>query len=191
LREGGMDSKYTFRIFGPFTLKREKAGAVSVNSVSRSDLKAQFTSRFQESDVGSEQDIDAAIGLYVKGIRSSGGAIPTPWYVGKAVSQSIISRLYNGDKAETWGRVIENSGKTKFTPVVYLLPLFTPTGRLVNPTKRDGPISTIINYAENKLIAEAYSRNKDLINVKGTKFLEKFQIAYSEADYFDEMLGKS
>lgn len=109
-----------------------------------------------------------ACGCCVFAIRASHGF--TPWYVGQSQKQTIIGEAMNASNIVKYNDVL--NGK-QGTPVLFLLPLQTPTGRFVK--QPDGSLESV-EFLERWLIAAALEKNSELINNRETKFLREIHV---------------
>lgn len=109
-----------------------------------------------------------ACGCYVFAIRASHGF--TPWYVGQSQKQTIIGEAMNASNIVKYNDIL--NGK-QGTPVLFLLPLQTPTGRFAK--QPDGSLESV-EFLERWLIAAALEKNSELINNRETKFLREIHV---------------
>lgn len=91
-----------------------------------------------------------------------------PWYVGKAEKSSFKQECFGAFQINCYNDALARYGKG--TPLLYLVTLLTPGGRLSKPSKSG---SRAISFLERWLIGEALSKNPDLCNIKDTKFLKE------------------
>src|SRR5687768_16413917 len=78
----------------------------------------ELIDRLDESSPG----MTSACGCYVYAIRAGKGY--TPWYVGQACKTTLVRESLNGENRGKYNSV-ESNGQ----PVMWYLPLLTPTGK--------------------------------------------------------------
>jgi hypothetical protein len=148
-----------FDVRGPYELKRIGPKGL-VNRDSREAL--------QECVATEDEGLLDACGCYVFSLRAGPGF--TPWYVGQSQKRSIIQEAMNSDNLVKYNEVLNGR---KGTPILFLLPLQTPTGRYAK--QPDGSLPAI-DFLERWLIAAALEKNPDLINNRETKFLREIHV---------------
>jgi len=87
-------------------------------------ITAESRNALYDSVTAEDAGLADACGCYVFAIRASHGF--TPWYVGQSQKQTIIGEAMNAANIVKYNDVL--NGK-QGTPVLFLLPLQTPTGR--------------------------------------------------------------
>jgi hypothetical protein len=123
-----------------------------------------------------------AIGLYVIGMRPRGKLVP--FYVGKAVRQTLHTRLFQKkDKLAKVQDIINEYVHVK--PFVFLFPLVTPLGSLARRVAADGSSdnSKRIDTAEYMMIGHAMNVNPWLHNIQTVVSRENFSIDGSPGAY--------
>lgn len=139
----------------------------SSNGLIESDKKLQ--AEFWDCVDGEvEEGLSGAIGCYIFSIRAGKGILP--WYVGLAIKQSFRKECFTSHKLLHYNNAI--AGR-KGTPLLTLVPKYTPSGRLVGPT---GSRHRDIEFLEAMLISSCLRRNKDLRNKKDTKLLKEMVV---------------
>lgn len=128
-------------------------------------MQAEFWDRV---DSGVEDGLSGAIGCYIFSIRAGKGVLP--WYVGLAIKQSFRRECFTSHKLVHYSNAI--AGR-KGTPLLTLIPKYTPSGKLVRPT---GSSHRDVEFLEAMLISNCLRRNKDLSNKKDTKFLREMVV---------------
>ncbi|MCX4152648.1 MULTISPECIES: hypothetical protein [Paraburkholderia] len=116
-----------------------------------------------------ENGLSGAIGCYIFSIRAGKGVLP--WYVGLAMKQSFRKECFTSHKLLHYNNSV--AGR-KGTPLLTLIPKYTPNGRLVCPT---GSSHRDIEFLETMLISNCLSRNRDLCNKKDTKLLREMIVS--------------
>ena len=163
-----MNEGYRFVPVGPFEVPVTGAGEARLIDC-RPARNAVF--RAAQDEVGGWFDVEEAIGLYMFALKPSGRRRVWPYYVGKAVDQSLYARSFQlGDKPKVYNAILREYGRAK--PLMYLLPLFTPSGRLA----QRGSSRNRIAAAEEMLIGMALQCNADLWNIQHRAKIESFAI---------------
>jgi hypothetical protein len=93
----------------------------------------------------------------------------TPWYVGKAEYQSFKQEIFTHHKLIYYNEVLLEYERGE--PLIYLIPRFSPKGRLGKPGKNNS-----VQFLETLLIGMALRRNDDIKNIKGTALLKTLQV---------------
>jgi hypothetical protein len=112
--------------------------------------------------------LSTAHGCYVFSIKAGKGF--TPYYVGQARSQTMVKEALNADNIGKYNGACSDS---KGTPVIFFLPMVTPSGKYRKASK---PRLPFLDFLERWLISEAINKNQDLINNKETKFLRSIHV---------------
>ncbi len=146
-----------FDVAGPFEIKRFGKKRI-INKDSLSDICDQL----EEYEPG----LSNAGGCYVFAKRGRG---TLPWYVGQACKSPIAKEALNSENRSKYNDVTDSKG----TPVLYVIPERTPTGKLRN--RRSQPSATL-DFLEEWLISAAIERNPDLINSRKTRFLRELHV---------------
>lgn len=115
-----------------------------------------------------EEDLSESCGCYVFAKRAGGGIIP--WYVGQACFIPMFKEALNADNITKYNKVIDEKG----TPLLFVIPARTPTGKLRRRPKSKSQSS--ISFLERWLIAKALDKNFDLINSRETMFLRGLHV---------------
>jgi hypothetical protein len=140
-----------FKVFGPFELKRCKRSKTLDPEESERAIKHKMKLDYPSDN------IDIKGGCYIIGIRKSGrvkGGCFTPWYVGKAVRQSLFDESLHGEK---WKKVFPLLGAMNGTVVMFWIAKAAP-GHKAALNEKD------IVTMERELIKEAARCNPELIN---------------------------
>lgn len=116
-----------------------------------------------------EDGLSEACGCYVFAKQAGKGL--TPWYVGQACKLPIAAEALNASNREKYNTVLDAKG----SPVLFLLPLRTPSGKLRKRPSGNGRLHAL-NFLEKWLIAAALERNPKLKNNKETAFLRKIHV---------------
>lgn len=149
-----------FEIHGPFDLER--------NHKSLIDNSAESKREFWDYVDEVELKLPKACGCYVFAVKASRGTLP--WYVGKAEKRSFDRECLSAHKINHFNNVV--AGR-KGIPVLFLLPQVTKNGTFRKPTKSKRPA---ISALESLLIGMAMSRNRRMVNIKGTKMARNLQV---------------
>jgi len=115
-----------------------------------------------------EAGLSASCGCYIFAKRAGGGVVP--WYVGRACLRPMLKEALNDNNIIKFNEVLDDKG----TPLLFIIPARTPTGKLRKRPK-SGALPSI-TFLERWLIATAMDKNPDLINNKETKFLRKLRV---------------
>ena len=150
-----------FDVYGPFELHRPH-GDIRI-------IQETLTRLIAEAEEAKE-GLSTAPGCYVFGIRASGGIVP--WYVGQTNSE-LVKEALNPANREKYTTEIRK--KRKGTPVLFLLPRLTPTGRFGRPTAKSSE-SDPVRFLEKWLIASALQKNPEMINDKNTFFCRNVHV---------------
>jgi hypothetical protein len=161
-----------FEVAGPFDLTRHG----SKNFITDETLK-NLKLRLEDWAEG----LSGACGCYVFAVRAGKGY--TPYYIGQACKSSIAAESLNPSNREKYNKVLSES---KGTPVLFTLPLRTPTGKFRKRSQVNGGLAEL-DFLEGWLIANAIEKNAALINNKRTKFLRQIHVA----GFFNAKKGES
>ncbi len=189
-------SFYRFRALGPFFFSIKQSPRHRVNKFmvfnplgARNEVFAQAEDQQHRIKTGDVKltDIKEAIGLYVIGLKS--GRRLVPYYVGKAVDQTIYTRLFQPqDKTAKVQAILNEQPGAK--PFVFLFPMVTPTGRLAR--RGTAVAADVIDHAEYMMIGHAMHINPWLHNVSTVAARESFLIDGSpQADERETDFAKS
>ncbi|NSX02767.1 hypothetical protein [Cupriavidus gilardii] len=145
----------------PIEIPRSANGLIAADTGSLADFWDDVDGKLGESTSG-------GIGCYIFSVRAGKGVLP--WYVGLAVKQSFRKECFAPHKLMHFNNVV--AGR-RGTPVLTLIPKYTPNGKLVKPT---GSTHRDIVFLENLLISHCLTRNRDLCNKKDTKLLREMVV---------------
>lgn len=147
-----------FLVYGPFEMIRDpETGLVAHDKASKN--------YFWETVDKMEVCLSDACGCYVFALSSGGSK--RPWYIGKAEKQAFRAECFQPHKINHYNSIV---GKLKGRPLLYLIAKITSDNYFTRPSSNgNDQISTL----ENMLIGIALSRNKDLLNLKGTKYMRE------------------
>lgn len=148
-----------FDVAGPYEITRHGSKQI-ITKDSRLDLQSELDEEWP--------GLKNACGCYIFGKRAGGGIIP--WYVGKAGRRPLLNESLNPSNITNYNKVLDKKG----TPVMFLLPVVTPQGKLRN--RPSGGNFAALDFLERWLIAEALSSNPNLINSKETRFLRNIRV---------------
>lgn len=93
-----------------------------------------------------------------------------PWYVGKAERQSFRHECLTPHKVVHFNNAL--AGR-KAKPELFFIPQVTPSGQYRSPTSSRRPA---IRELESLLIGMAINRNPSLLNIAGTKWLQRLTV---------------
>ena len=144
-----------FSIHGPFEIPR-RDGLITRNIRNRRE--------FWQSIEQKEQGLPDACGCYVFSVH---GRV---WYVGKASWQSFKKECFTPHKVMYFNEALH---KVTGTPELIFIAHRTPARRFSKPCRQ---IQNGIEFLEEILIGIALRRNRDLLNIKGTKLLQSMVV---------------
>lgn len=149
-----------FDVAGPFDISRhgKKRNITKESLLSLKDQLEEW-----------EEGLSEACGCYVFAKRAGGGI--TPWYVGQACRRPMLKEALNSDNLAKYNKVLDDD---KGTPLLFVVPTRTPTGKLRKRPQNGG--LTSLTFLERWLIAAAIEKNPGLINSKETKFLRNLHV---------------
>jgi hypothetical protein len=156
-RRGDMD----FDVAGPFELSRHGAKQI-ITKTSLKELKPELEAW--------EEGLSDACGCYVFALKAGKGY--TPYYVGQACKRSIVDEALNPSNREKYNEVL---GESKGTPMLFLIPMLTPTGKFRKKTQAEGKLEAV-DFLERYLITTAIEKNENLINNKETRFMRNIHV---------------
>lgn len=141
-----------FKIKGPFEIPLDQHGVIPRS------LSSFWNNTVEENNEG----LADAKGCYVFAIKTSGGAKPYPWYVGKTNNQTFRNECFKAHQRNHYGAALNRYNRAR--PVIFLVPQMTKTGRFCKNSS-----SQAIDFVETNLIAIGLHANKDLCNRRDTK----------------------
>lgn len=149
-----------FGVVGPIKLSRYGKKKL-ITSDSLKDLVAELEMR--------EEGLSEACGCYIFAKQNGRGMLP--WYVGQACRRPLAVEALNPSNREKYNKVLDEKGG----PVIFLLPLRTPSGKLRKRPQGNGGVHAL-GFLEKWLIAAALERNPKLKNSKETAFLRNIHV---------------
>jgi hypothetical protein len=147
-----------FKVYGPFTMPRNRRGLITTDA----DEKRCFWQEIDEMVDG----LSDACGCFIFAISPSGGGTK-PWYVGQTCRQGFRSECFQPHKINLYNNAIAEYERA--TPLLFLLAKLTPSNQAFAKPSSNGHAD--IEALEDVLIGIAYSRNRNLLNIRGTSFL--------------------
>jgi hypothetical protein len=118
-----------FDVAGPFELVRLGAKKM-ITDVSVKALKSILEDW--------EEGLSEACGCYVFAVRAGKGF--NPYYVGQACKRSILAEALNPSNREKYNKVL---GDRQGTPVLFFIPLRTPTGKFRKKSQAGGRLAHV------------------------------------------------
>lgn len=115
-----------------------------------------------DSDV---EGLSGACGCYIFAAQNR------PWYVGLAEKQSFKQECLTYQKVNTYNKVL--SEYERAAPWLYLIAKLTPGENFSRPSKNGHSDASAL---EKILIGLAISRNPEVANIRGTKFLKEMNV---------------
>ena len=115
------------------------------------------------------EGLSEACGCYVFAKQAGKGLMP--WYVGQACKLPLAKEALNPSNREKYNKILDLKG----TPVMFFLPLQTPSGRYRQRPKGKGGLPAL-NFLERWLIAASLERNSKLVNSQETRFLRNIHV---------------
>jgi hypothetical protein len=149
-----------FKIVGPFKLQKGQNGLPKFDLIS---IRA-----FWNSVSKRDPNLANACGCYIYANKAGLGS--KPWYVGKAVSQSLCHEVFAPHKRSIYQSASANK---KGTPQLFFIALQTRSGRYARPNKN---FNTQISFLETLLIGASIDKNSKLLNIQKTKFLKEMVV---------------
>ena len=153
-----------FDVYGPYEITRQR-GVIC--------LTQQEINEFWEDideDLTSGRLSDAC-GCYVFAIKSGPNALP--WYIGKAERSSFKQECLNDRNINLYNKELLNRKKGR--PDLYLLPQVTGESKFRKPAGPDVNRPEI-SALESILISMGISKNRNLLNVRGTKMQRGIEV---------------
>lgn len=148
-----------FDVAGPFRLRRYGHNKI-ITKKSVRELKFQVEKW--------EEGLSDACGCYVFALQASRGS--KPYYVGQACRRSLLAEATNASNLGKYNEIL--GARKRGRPVLFLLPMRTPSGRFRRRKSGDGRIAAL-DFFERWLIATALEKNPLLANNRETRFLRK------------------
>jgi hypothetical protein len=145
-----------FAVYGAYKLPRIN-GLINDSAAS----KRSFWEQVDEDIEG----LSDACGCYIFAAQNR------PWYVGLAVKQSFKQECLTYQKVNTYNKVLADYERA--APWLYFIAKLTPGGNFSSPSKNG---HSDIEALEKILIGLAISRNNDVANIRGTKFLREMNV---------------
>ena len=106
--------------------------------------------------------LSTAIGVYVFGLRSSGGPTITPWYVGKSINANgFKGECFTPHKRDCYHDAMANYERA--VPGLFLIARLTDTGRFSQDRNVDE-----IDFLEKYFIGLAINVNPEIVNRRST-----------------------
>ena len=147
-----------FFVYGPFEMQRDAgSGLISHDSPSKNI--------FWQTVENQHKGLSFACGCYIFAV--SAGGSKRPWYVGKAERQTFRKECFQSHKIVHYNSIV---GKQKGKPYLYLIAKVTHSNKFSKPGC-SGRVD--IEILERMLTGMALSRNKELLNLKGTKHMKE------------------
>ena len=146
-----------FYVYGPFKMIRNsETGLIAHDATSKK--------RFWESVEEQEEGLSSACGCFVFAMSAGGGK--RPWYVGKAERQNFRKECFQPHKINNYNSVV---AKQKGKPYLYFIAKVTRSGSQFSKPKQ----SKSVDKLESMITGLALSRNKELLNLNGTKHMRE------------------
>lgn len=151
-----------FDIYGPYVVPKinyRKTKLITKDSIA-----------LLQANIDNDELINGC-GCYVFAIRAAKGY--TPWYVGQAAKMRLLAEAMNSNNREKYNKIL---GDHAGTPVLFLLPKLTNSGKLAKPTKNKKGELKAVTFLEEWLIASALQKNPKLVNKQNTHFLKNLHV---------------
>jgi hypothetical protein len=127
-----------------------------------------FWQRVSDSPQEQGTKLAKACGCYIFGLKN--GKNITAWYVGKTERRTFEQECFQPTKVNYYNEIlIDHNG----TPLLFLLPRLTKSGKLSKPTRRR---YRDIEYLETMLIGMALEKNRKIFNLRKTKLLREMVV---------------
>ena len=150
-----------FDVVGPFVVTRHGPKKL-IDRQSYFDLRDEVDER--------KKGLSKACGCYVFAKRAGRGY--TPLYVGQACATSLVNEAMNASNCMKYNGTLGRKGN----PVIFLLPMVTPTGRF-RRRPQNGRSLPAIEFLERWLIATCLVKNPHLVNNQQTRLLRKLHVS--------------
>jgi hypothetical protein len=145
-----------FAVYGAYELPRSK-GLIDDSATSK-----QSFWEYVDKDI---EDLSGACGCYIFTAQNR------PWYVGLAMKQSFKNECLTYQKVNIYNKVLADYERA--APWLYLIAKLTPSENFSRPSKNGHPDVAAL---EKILIGLAISRNADVSNIRGTKYLREMNV---------------
>lgn len=143
-----------FKIYGPFQIP-------TIGGKGKYLMNDKKLPAFWQNVKTKYPGLENGCGCYVFGIRSGGGI--KPWYVGKSQKQSFFKEVFMPHKKSYYKDIIPREYGTS---VIFLVAKLTKGNKFSKP----GESHHDIDFLETMLIIDALKKNRELLNLKKTKF---------------------
>lgn len=151
-----------FNVYGPYKIPK--------TIYRKSKLITKDSIEPLQANIDNEELVNGC-GCYVFAIRAGKGY--TPWYVGQAAKMRLLVEAMNSNNREKYNKIL---GDHAGTPVLFLIPKLTNSGKLAKPTKSKNGELKAVTFLEEWLIASALQKNPKLINKQNTHFLKNLHV---------------
>ncbi len=156
--------RFYFDMYGPFEIARE-AGQIGSGQAEMWE-HVREACRCQRYD---EKQLETAIGCYAFGLGH--GETLRPWYVGMTLAKGgFRAEVFQKHKLDHYNEVVSQH---RGTPVMFLMPLLTPSGQFSRDRGLSGPL---IGWVEKMLFGVALKRNPYCRNQRDTKYLRSVEV---------------
>lgn len=145
-----------YEVCGPYRIPRPKGGMIE-----------KMPAAWWRSMNVNGLEVSSAKGVYIFGIRARGSSRIIPCYVGKTEKKSFANECFSSSKLHHYNSVLHEYGFRNLKPFLFLLARLTKGGRVAIGHKRD------IDFMEDYLIGLCLQQNKNLRNIRKTKFLKR------------------
>ena len=140
-----------YAVYGAFVIPRDDRGSIP-----------RDVSGFWDTIESECPGLSTAIGVYVFGLRSSGGPAITPWYVGRSISANGFKReCFTAHKRDCYHDAMADYDRA--TPGLFLIARLTETGRF----SQDRSLNEI-DFLEKYFIGLAINANPEIVNRRST-----------------------
>ena len=146
-----------FENFGPFEVPR------------KGTLVSDALKEFWRNIEARHEGLSGAKGCYVFGVKPSGTARITPWYVGQTNGQDFGRECFKDHKLKHYNHALNEYSRG--VPYLYLIAAMKPKGGF---STQD--ISKTIGKLEEHFISLGLLRNPELRNTSSTKFYKETEV---------------
>ncbi len=150
-----------FEVHGPYDLAMDSKGLISMKE------NSPFWKTVQDHTPG----LPDACGCYVFRVAGKGAK---PCYVGKTETQSFKKECSSPDKRLKYIEIFPKR-KRGSTPQLFFLAQIKVNGGFSKPAKNKGS-RPLIEELESILIGKALTKNKKLLNVRGTGKVKQIEV---------------